>query len=93
MSGIAISSKRKSRTRFRRVQPPMQQASATELPKLSTQAEELTVDNNKQIFEEYRGQVYIHKRVDDWKVDFVITRNVDSHLTVSMPTIISGAFH
>ena len=71
----------------------MQQASAqatdSEVPKLSTQSEETVegLENNKQIVDQYCGQVYTCKVVNDCRVHFVITKNLDAHRTVSKPII------
>ena len=40
-------------------------------------------EQNKEIFDQYCGQVYIKKGVNDCRVYFVITRNLDAHRTVS----------
>ena len=42
-------------------------------------------EQNKEIFDQYCGQVYTKKGVNDCRVYFVITRNLDAHRTVSTP--------
>ena len=61
----------------------------SELPKVSTQSEGDTegLEDDKQIFDQYCGQVYTCKGINDCRVHFVITRNLDPHRTVSMPTV------
>jgi len=39
--------------------------------------------HHKEIFDQYCGQVYTRKGVKDCKVQFVITKNLDAHCTVS----------
>ena len=39
------------------------------------------------ILEQYCGRVYISKEVDDYKVHFVITKDLDAHRTVSIPIV------
>ena len=46
-------------------------------------------EQNKEIFDQYCGQVYIKKGVNDCRVYFVITRNLDAHRTVSIDTFCS----
>jgi len=59
----------------------------SELPKVSTQSEGDTegLEDDKQIFDQYCGQVYTCKGINDCRVHFVITKNLDPHRTVSMP--------
>ena len=71
----------------------MQQASAqttdSEVPQPSNQSEETVegLENDKQIFDQYCGQVYTCKGVNDCKVHFVITKNLDPHRTVSLSIV------
>ena len=45
------------------------------------------------IIDQYCGQVYSNKGVNDCRVHFVITKNLDAHRTVSMPIVCFGMFH
>ena len=56
------------------------QASSTHSERVAVVTEGTEQDK---IFDQYCGQVYIKKGVNDWRVYFVITRNLDSHRTVS----------
>ena len=47
-------------------------------------------EQDKEIFDQYCGQVYIKRGVNDCRVFFVITRNLDAHRTVSKPILHSG---
>ena len=44
-------------------------------------------EQDKVIFDQYCGQVYIKRGVNDCRVYFVITRNLDAHRTVSKPIL------
>ena len=68
------------------VQPKQLVSTDPELPKLSTQSEGVIdgLENDKHIFDQYCGQVYTCKGVNDCRVHFVITKNLDAHRTVSM---------
>ena len=74
-----------------RVQPSSQQ---TTDQASSTHSEAAVVDTEgtgqDTIFEPYCGQVYIKKGVNDCRVYFVITRNLDAQRTVSKPTFHNG---
>ena len=70
---------------------PKQLASAnTETSTLSTPSvgavESLEIaGHDKEVFDQYCGQVYTRKGVNDCRVHFVITKNLDAHRTVSIP--------
>ena len=49
--------------------------------------------HDKEIFDQYCGQVYTRKGVNDCRVHFVITKNLDAHRTVSIPIIYTCAYH
>ena len=42
---------------------------------------------DKKIFDQYCGQIYARKGKKDCRVHFVITKNLDAHRSVSVPTI------
>ena len=42
---------------------------------------------DKKIFDQYCGQIYARKGKKDCRVHFVITKNLDAHRCVSVPTI------
>ena len=69
-----------------RVQPSSEQTT----DQASTHSEAAAVDTERTgqdtIFEPYCGQVYIKKGVNDCRVYFVVTRNLDAQRTVSKPT-------
>ena len=46
-------------------------------------------EQDKEIVDQYCGQVYIKRGVNDCRVYFVITKNLDAHRTVSMGTFFS----
>ena len=46
-------------------------------------------EQDEEVFDQYCGQVYIKRGVNDCRVYFVITRNLDAHRTVSMGTFFS----
>jgi len=71
------------------VQPKQLVSTDPGLPKLSTQSEGVIdgLENDKQIFDQYCGQVYTCKGVNDCRVHFVVTKNLDAHRTVSMPVL------
>ena len=72
---------------------PKQLASAnTEISSLSTPSvgavESLEIaGHDKKVFDQYCGQVYTRKGVNDCRVHFVITKNLDAHRTVRIPII------
>ena len=49
--------------------------------------------HDEDIIDQYCGQVYSNKGVNDCKVHFVITKNLDAHRTVSIPIVCFGMFH
>ena len=60
----------------------------------NSSAESLKVAD-KEIFDQYCGQVYTRKGMNDCRVHFVITKNLDAHRTVSIllvHTILDGIF-
>jgi len=61
----------------------------------STQSEGDTegLEDDKQVFDQYCGQVYTCKGVNDCRVHFVITKNLDPHRTVSMPLYVQIMQH
>ena len=71
------------------MQPKQLVSTDSELPKLSTLSEGVTegLENDRQIFDQYCGQVYTCKGVNDCRVHFVVTKNLDAHRTVSMPIL------
>lgn len=99
-SGLGVAKRRNSR-QSHRVQPypPTSKQTYNYQPKqltsrkttdleLSRAVDSLeTVEHYKDISSQYCGQVYIRKRFKDFRVDFVITRNLDAHRSVSMPTV------
>ena len=71
---------------------PKQLAANTETSTLSTPSvgavESLEIaGHDKEVFDQYCGQVYTRKGVNDCRVHFVITKNLDAHRTVSIPII------
>ena len=63
---------------------------ASDLTQLSTPsvgvAENLEIaQHEKEIFDQYCGQIYTRKEVNDCRVHFVVTKNLDAHRTVSIP--------
>jgi len=42
---------------------------------------------DKKIFDQYSGQIYTRKGKNNCRVHFVITKNLDAHCSVSVPTI------
>ena len=43
------------------------------------------VEHDKESIYQYCGRVYTRKEVNDYRVHFVITKNLDAHRTVSVP--------
>lgn len=63
---------------------------ASDLIELSTPSvgvvENLEIaQHEKEIFDQYCGQIYTRKEVNDHRVHFVVTKNLDAHRTVSIP--------
>ena len=52
--------------------------------------ESLEIAGHEEIFDQYCGQVYTRKGVNDCRVHFVITKNLDAHRTVSIPAYHAG---
>ena len=44
-------------------------------------------EHDKEVFDQYCGQVYVKRGVNDCRVYFVVTRNLDAHRTVSKPIL------
>lgn len=68
------------------VQPKQLASTGSEL---STQSEGAVegLEKDKQIFDQYYGQVYTCKGVNDCRVHFVITKNLEPHRTVRLPIV------
>ena len=84
----AIDSKPKQQQHIQSVQPalgqaidsgPEQQQQLSGLPAVHTETQE----EEGEVVEQYCAQLYITKLVNEWKVDLVVTKNLDSCLTVS----------
>lgn len=43
------------------------------------------VEHDKESIYQYCGRIYTSKEVNDYRVHFVITKNLDAHCTVSVP--------
>ena len=88
----AIISKPKQQQDIQPVQPALgqaidsgleQQQQFSELPVHTETDCETGQEEEGEVVEQYCAQLYITKLVKDWKVDFVVTKNLDSCLTVS----------
>ena len=107
-SGLGVG-KRKVSRKSHRVQryPPTSMQIKQLAPRTTTNTETSTIStasagavesleiagHDKEIFDQYCGQVYTRKGVNDCRVHFVITKNLDVHRTVSIPIIYTCAYH
>jgi len=99
LSGLEVTKWKVSR-RFHQLQPnpptSMQTIQAKQLASTGTTRTEVSnpsvgtlesIAGPDRIFDQYCGQIYTRKGTNNWRVHFLITKNLDAHRSVSVPAI------